>query len=111
MKQREEWKAKAPVRARSTARSPSGAAFLAVQILQTSNSVLSVKAKAKTGARVKASVKKTVHADAPRQKGGGQLHPHRNVQRQLHDRPLWRRVCLSRHHRNTHPQSLRANNA
>eukprot|EP00961_Rhodomonas_salina_P269045 3635481-Rhodomonas_salina.1 len=63
MKQREEWKARAPVRACSTARSPSGTAFLrlAVQILQTRNSVLSVKAKAQTGARVKASVKKTEH--------------------------------------------------
>eukprot|EP00961_Rhodomonas_salina_P018017 242408-Rhodomonas_salina.1 len=61
MKQREEWKVRAPVLARSTARSPSSAAFLAVQILQTRNSVLSVEAKAKTGAKVKASAKKTEH--------------------------------------------------
>eukprot|EP00961_Rhodomonas_salina_P278981 3768778-Rhodomonas_salina.1 len=61
MKQREEWKARAPVQARSAAHYPSSAAFLAVQILQIQNSVLSVKAKAKTGAKAKASAKKTEH--------------------------------------------------
>eukprot|EP00961_Rhodomonas_salina_P286082 3865419-Rhodomonas_salina.1 len=61
MKQREVWKARAPVLACSAAHSPSGAAFLAVQILQTQNSVLSVEAKAKIGAKVKASAKKTEH--------------------------------------------------
>eukprot|EP00961_Rhodomonas_salina_P023602 317081-Rhodomonas_salina.1 len=60
MKQREVWKARAPVRARSAAHSPSSAAFLTVQILQTQNTVL-VEAKAKTGAKVKASAKKTEH--------------------------------------------------
>eukprot|EP00961_Rhodomonas_salina_P136879 1841088-Rhodomonas_salina.1 len=61
MKQREAWKARAPVLACSTAHSPSSTAFLTVQILQTQNSVLSVEAKAKTGAKVKDSAKKTEH--------------------------------------------------
>eukprot|EP00961_Rhodomonas_salina_P093881 1263057-Rhodomonas_salina.1 len=62
MKQREVWKARVPVQARSAARSPSGTASLAVQILQTQNSsVLSVEVKGKTGAKAKDSVKKTEH--------------------------------------------------
>eukprot|EP00961_Rhodomonas_salina_P067102 901233-Rhodomonas_salina.1 len=61
MKQREAWKARAPVRARSAARSSSGSASLAVQILQTQNCVLSVEARAKTGAKANASAKKTEH--------------------------------------------------
>eukprot|EP00961_Rhodomonas_salina_P031412 422959-Rhodomonas_salina.1 len=61
MKQREVWKARAPVLAHSAACSPSCTAFLTVQILQTQNSVLSVEVKAKTGAKVKDSVKKTEH--------------------------------------------------
>eukprot|EP00961_Rhodomonas_salina_P148735 2002200-Rhodomonas_salina.1 len=59
MKQREGWKARAPVRARSAAHSPSGFVFVALQLLETQNSVLSVEAKAKTRAKAKASANKT----------------------------------------------------
>eukprot|EP00961_Rhodomonas_salina_P030314 408129-Rhodomonas_salina.1 len=59
MKQREAWKARAPVQACSAAHSPSCTAFLTVQILQTQNSVLSVEVKAKTRAKAKASAKTT----------------------------------------------------